>query len=197
MKELIPRRTRDGRDQRDRNGAQGILGVGRSLALPPVAIVTAEDVRATASACHGALLPFADADWDWRVTLNGPVVRPLLTSWQRSCSYAINLATRSTELRFSGQADPSFSIPERLDALEGRPQFLPWYARRPRPTLAGRTTRPMPRPSSSSPQRSGRSRRVHSRRYAPRRPRRVAPCTRSCRVRRSRADRRWSPPRTR
>ena len=51
--------------------------------------------------------------------------------------------------------------------------------------------------SSSSPQRSGRSRRVHSRRYEPRRPRRVAPCTRSCRVRRSRADRRWSPPRTR
>ena len=131
----------------------------------------------------------SDFEWSCRTTL-AHVLAALL-------SYAINLATRSTELRFSGQADPSFSTPELLDALEGRPQFLPWYARRPRPTLAGRTTRPMPRPSSSSPQRSGRSRRVHSRRYAPRRPRRVAPCTRSCRVRRSRADRRWSPPRTR
>ena len=95
--------------------------------------------RATgALALRGCGLGLAsDLEWSCRTTL-AHVLAALL-------SYAINLATRSTELRFSGQADPSFSIPELLDALEGRPQFLPWYARRPRPTLAGRTTRPMPR----------------------------------------------------
>jgi hypothetical protein len=70
-------------------------------------------------------LPFADADWElpageleWscRTTL-AHVLAALLY-------YAINLATRSTELRFSGQADPSLPIPELLDALKGRADVL-------------------------------------------------------------------------
>jgi hypothetical protein len=87
--------------------------------------VLPEDIRATALTCHGALLPFADADWElpageleWscRTTL-AHVLAALLY-------YAINLATRSTELRFSGQADPSLPIPELLDALKGRADVL-------------------------------------------------------------------------
>ena len=95
--------------------------------------------RATgALALRGCGLGLAsDLEWSCRTTLVH-VLAALLSD-------AINLATRSTELRFSGQADPSFSVPELLDALEGGPQFLPWYARRPRPRLAGHTTRPMPR----------------------------------------------------
>ena len=139
------RRTRDGRDQRDRNGAQAILGVwaqlgasaGRESSRPRTS--AQQRRRATgALALRGCGLGLAsDLEWSCR-TMLAHVLAALLSN-------AINLATRSTELRFSGQADPSFSIPELLDALEGRPQFLPWYARRPRPRLAGRTTRPMPR----------------------------------------------------
>jgi len=87
--------------------------------------VTPEDVRATASACRRALEPVAHADWDrpageleWscRTTL-AHVLAALLY-------YAINLATRSTEPRFSGQADPSLPLAELLDALEGRASVL-------------------------------------------------------------------------
>lgn len=81
-------------------------------------------VRATASVCRDVLEPFADADWDgpageleWscRTTL-AHVLAALLY-------YAINLATRSTEPRFSG-TDPSLAVVELLDALEGRVAVL-------------------------------------------------------------------------
>ena len=92
---------------------------------PTAAIVLPEDVDATASSCRRALEPSVDADWDrpageleWscRATL-AHVLAALLY-------YAINLATRSTRLRFSGQADASLPIPELLDALEGRASLL-------------------------------------------------------------------------
>ena len=92
---------------------------------PTAVSVLPEDVRDTASACRRALELSADADWDrpageleWscRTTL-AHVLAALLY-------YAINLATRSTELRFSGQADASLPIPELLDALEGRASLL-------------------------------------------------------------------------
>ena len=128
--------------------------------------------------------------------LNGPVVRPLLTSWQRSCP------TRSTSLHvrpsFVSQAGQTRRFHPRAARCDGRTAAVLAVVRATAPPDARGTHDPThATSSSSSPQRSGRSRRVHSRRYAPRRPRRVAPCTRSCRVRRSRADRRWSPPRTR
>jgi uncharacterized protein (TIGR03083 family) len=89
------------------------------------AAVTPGDVRATASACRGVLEPVTNADWDrpaaeleWscRTTL-AHILSALLY-------YAINLATRSTEPRFSGQADPSLPVAELLDALEGRATVL-------------------------------------------------------------------------
>ena len=92
---------------------------------PATAMVTPEDVRQTASVCRRALQPVANSDWDspagdleWscRTTL-GHVLAALLY-------YAINLTTRSTEPRPSGQADPSLPVAELLDALEGRAALL-------------------------------------------------------------------------
>ncbi len=92
--------------------------------LTPTTVLP-EDVRATASACRGVLQPVADANWE-----------RLAEELDRSCRktpahvlsallyYAINLATRSTELRFSGQSNPSLPVPELLDALEGRAAVL-------------------------------------------------------------------------
>ncbi|MEX2421758.1 MAG: hypothetical protein WD670_08075, partial [Actinomycetota bacterium] len=103
-----------------------------------VATVTPEDVRATASVCRRALEPSVDSDWDrpageleWscRTTL-AHVLAALLY-------YAINLATRSTELRNSGQADPSLPIAELLDALEGRAAVLAEVCAAARPGARG------------------------------------------------------------
>jgi uncharacterized protein (TIGR03083 family) len=89
------------------------------------ASVTPQDIRQTAQACHRALRPVTDMDWDapagdleWscRTTL-GHMLAALLY-------YAINLALRSTEPRPSGQADPSLPVAELLDALEGRAALL-------------------------------------------------------------------------
>lgn len=166
------------------------------MAHPPVANRHGRGRPRNSVGVPRALLPFADADWDWRVTLNGPVVRPLLTSWPRSCP------TRSTSQHvrpsFVSQARQTRRFHPRAARCIGRTAAVLAVVRATAPPEARGTHDPThATSSSSSPQRSGRSRRVHSRRYAPRRPRRVAPCTRSCRVRRSRADRRWSPPRTR
>ncbi|MCI0632843.1 MAG: hypothetical protein L0206_02850 [Actinobacteria bacterium] len=92
---------------------------------PTAAIVMPDDVRTTASLCRRTLEPYADDDWDrpageleWscRTTLTH-ILAALLY-------YSINLATRSTELRNSGQADPSLPVAELLDALEGRAAVL-------------------------------------------------------------------------
>jgi uncharacterized protein (TIGR03083 family) len=92
---------------------------------PATAMVTPLDVRQAASVCCRALQPVADLDWDspagdleWscRATL-GHVLAALLY-------YAINLTTRSTEPRPSGQADPSLPVPELLDAMAGRAALL-------------------------------------------------------------------------
>ena len=161
-----------GRDRHGRGRPRNSVGVPRG-----------------ALALRGCGLGLAsDLEWSCRTTL-AHVLAALL-------SYAINLATRSTELRFSGRADPSSPSPScSMQWKDGRSSCR--GTRDGPPDARGTHDPTHATSSSSSPQRSGRSRRVHSRRYAPRRPRRVAPCTRSCRVRRSRADRRWSPPRTR
>jgi hypothetical protein len=92
---------------------------------PETDMVTPKDVREVASACHQALKPFADLDWDrpagdleWscRTTLAHTLAALLF--------YAINLATRSTEPRPSGQAEPSLPVPELLNALEARAALL-------------------------------------------------------------------------
>jgi hypothetical protein len=92
---------------------------------PATAEVVPDDVRVTASACLSTLKRFADLDWDrpardleWscRTTL-AHILSALLF-------YSINLATRSTEPRPSGQADPSLPVAELLDALEGRAALL-------------------------------------------------------------------------
>ena len=103
---------------------------------------TPADVRATASVCRDVLERFADADWDgpageleWSCRTNlAHVLAALLY-------YAINLATRSTEPRFSGQSRPI--APDR-----GAPRRIGWEGRGPsprcarhlRPALAGPTT---------------------------------------------------------
>jgi hypothetical protein len=92
---------------------------------PEIELVTPKDVRETASACRDALKALTDLDWDrpagdleWscRATLAHTLAALLF--------YAINLATRSSEPRPSGQADPSLTVPELLDALEGRAALL-------------------------------------------------------------------------
>jgi len=88
-------------------------------------IVTPEDVRATASACRRVLEGVEDGDWDRRAgELEWSCRTTLAHVLSALLYYAINLVTRSTELRFSGQADPSLPIPELLDALEGRAAVL-------------------------------------------------------------------------
>lgn len=89
------------------------------------AAVLPEDVRATASTCRRMLEQVEGADWN---RLAGELQWSCRTTLVHMLSailyYAINLATRSTEPRFSGQADPSLPIPELLDALEGRAAVL-------------------------------------------------------------------------
>ena len=92
---------------------------------PATATVTPQDVRETASACRRALQPVTDADWDRPA---GDLAWSCRTTLVHTLSallyYAINLATRSTEPRPSGQADPSLPVPELLHALEGRAALL-------------------------------------------------------------------------
>ena len=145
---------------------------------------------------RGALALRGCGTWDWRVTLkvlsydpcSRPGSAPVLRDQPR---YTFDRAS------FLRPGRPVVFHPRAARCI-GRTAAVLAVVRATAPPDARGTHDPThATSSSSSPQRSGRSRRVHSRRYEPRRPRRVAPCTRSCRVRRSRADRRWSPPRTR
>jgi hypothetical protein len=80
-----------------------------------------EDLRATASVCRRALEPFVDARWDGPAgELDWSCRTTLVHVLSALLYYAINLAARSSEPWFSGQADPSLPVPELLDALEGR-----------------------------------------------------------------------------
>lgn len=92
---------------------------------PTTAAIIPGDIRDTASVCLRTLRPVLGRDWDrpagdleWscRTTLAHMLAALLF--------YAINLATRSTEPRPSGQADPSLPLDELLDALEGRAALL-------------------------------------------------------------------------
>lgn len=89
------------------------------------AAVLPKDVRATASTCRRVLEHVEGADWN---RLAGELEWSCRTTLVHMLSamlyYAINLATRSAEPRFSGQADPSLPIAELLDALEGRAAVL-------------------------------------------------------------------------
>lgn len=87
--------------------------------------LTPEDVYETASACRRALRPVAEVDWDRPASdLEWSCRTTLVHILSALLYYAINLATRSTEPRPSGQADPSLPVPELLDALEGRAALL-------------------------------------------------------------------------
>jgi hypothetical protein len=87
--------------------------------------LTPEDVYETASACRRALRPVAEVDWDRPASdLEWSCRTTLVHILSALLYYAINLATRSTEPRPSGQADPSLLVPELLDALEGRAALL-------------------------------------------------------------------------
>lgn len=87
--------------------------------------VLPEDVRATASTCHRVLEPVADGDWDRQAgELEWSCRTTLVHMLSALLYYAINLATRSTEPRVSGRADPSLPVAELLNALEGRAAVL-------------------------------------------------------------------------
>jgi hypothetical protein len=87
--------------------------------------VTPEDVYETASVCRHALKPAAEMDWDHPAgDLEWSCRTTLVHILSALLYYAINLATRSTKPRPSGQADPSLPVPELLDALEGRAALL-------------------------------------------------------------------------
>lgn len=83
-------------------------------------------LRETAGLCRAALEPYAgagdwsapagDLEWSCRSTLAH--VLSALTY------YAVNLATRSTEERHSGQSKESLPIEQLIDALEGRAVVL-------------------------------------------------------------------------
>jgi uncharacterized protein (TIGR03083 family) len=89
------------------------------------ATVLPEDVCATASTCRRALEHVEVAEWSHRAgELEWSCRTTLVHMLSAPLFYAINLATRSTEPRFSGQADPSLPIAELLDALEGRAVVL-------------------------------------------------------------------------
>lgn len=88
-------------------------------------MVTADDIRATASVCRAALEPHAGRDWsvpagdlDWacRYTL-GHISSALLY-------YAVNLALRSTDEHSAGRIDPEVPVGEMIDVLAGRAAVL-------------------------------------------------------------------------
>ncbi|MGH2630396.1 MAG: maleylpyruvate isomerase N-terminal domain-containing protein [Actinomycetota bacterium] len=102
------------------------------------AAVLPEDVRVAASVCRRVLEPVADADWDRRAgELEWSCRTTLAHVLSALLYYAINLTTRSTELRYSGQTDPSLPIPELLDALEGRAAVLAEVCAAPPPGARG------------------------------------------------------------
>jgi hypothetical protein len=95
------------------------------MAGSATATVTPEDVCETASACRRALKPAAGVDWDRSAgDLEWSCRTTLVHILAALLYYAINLATRSTEPRPSGQADSSLPVSELLDALEGRAALL-------------------------------------------------------------------------
>jgi hypothetical protein len=87
--------------------------------------VTPEDVYTTASAVQRALQRAVEVDWNRPARdLKWSCRTTLVHVLSALLYYAINLATRSTEPRPSGQADASLPVLELLDALGGRAALL-------------------------------------------------------------------------
>lgn len=88
-------------------------------------MITPDDIRETASVCRHALQPAAHLNWDRPAgDLKWSCRTTLVHILAALLFYAINLATRSTKPRASGQADPTLPVPELLEALEGRAALL-------------------------------------------------------------------------
>jgi hypothetical protein len=87
--------------------------------------ITGNDLRTTALVCRAALTPLVNSDWEQRAgDLEWSCHQTLVHICSALTYYAVNLATGSSEPRYSGLADPSLPVPELLDALEGRAAVL-------------------------------------------------------------------------
>lgn len=101
-------------------------------------MVTPEDVLVAAASCRRTLEPLVDRDWDRPAgDLEWSCRRTLAHAMSAVLFYSINLASRSADERYSGQADASLPIPELLDAFEGRAAVLAEVCRAAPPDARG------------------------------------------------------------